>query len=929
MIMRPFIFVFVVLSFFSTLWAQRLQPFGLDGQTVTALAVSPADPSTTWNKFMFAATENSGVFYRYYLFSPDHGWFDWGLTGEKTACLFFYHWGAGPADFNTLFAGMVTDGTGTDSTLIYRYDDQSWWVPSDSGIDHSQVFGIRTIDGLFFSGHEPPQPLFAGGGNSIYRSSHLGESWEKIWSAPGPVNVLKVHQGQAQVWAGGSWGRDDPYPWIAASFDRGVTWERSDINAGGINSVMSIAVDPDNPKTVYAGLVHAVMKSTDSGKSWTFTGLVNVPACIAGLAIDSGDPKHIWAGGSVDEGYSVLKADPFKLWESFDGGSSWKQIKADPKSGLAGVVSLVSDTQQPDVVYIATKGSGVWRYSSRSKPHATIRVWQDYYTIQDAIDAAVSGDTVLVEPGEYVENIDFKGRGILLVSAQGVEKTIIDGAENGSVITFTSGEDSTATVKGFTINYGAGSPAEDGRYYGGGIYCSSSSPRILCNLVRENFVETGCGSCGGGMAILGNSCPLVEGNRFIANGVSSLCDALVNYGGAIYVAGSSAPLLRENIFHYNYADWGGGIAVQDSARPVIQKNRFYGNLWNSIWIGQRAVPLIGGSSGTGNDISPAFMNMQGGALLRSGDGPLINAQYNYFGACPPGENQVYPLQQFDTRNCSTWPVQDHFPLVIGNRWTFGITTSVSPAIIDTVRETVIDTVSIYRRPYFRFDQFRGLEHPLLKLTEENKLIWRLDPAGSEEKVWVDFTAQVGDRWDVSNGLENWTVELQSKTDHIEVPAGTFNNCYRFHFYFDGMDNDWDEWYAPGIGPVKRILNGAVAQWEYLLVSAHVRGIDYTAVRNSYDALPEKQTLYQNYPNPFNAATCICYDLHIADMVTLDIYNVAGQHVRSLVALRQSRGSHSIQWDGTDDAGKAIPSGVYIYRLHTNGWSINRRMVLLR
>ena len=97
-----------------------------------------------------------------------------------------------------------------------------------------------------------------------------------------------------------------------------------------------------------------------------------------------------------------------------------------------------------------------------------------YSTIQSAIDAASNGDTVLVQPGTYVENINFNGKKIVVGSlyvstgdTSYVSRTIIDGNENGSVVTIDSNVDSTALLAGFTITNGRGSGYPVNFYCGG------------------------------------------------------------------------------------------------------------------------------------------------------------------------------------------------------------------------------------------------------------------------------------------------------------------------------------------------------------------------------------------------------------------------------------------------------------------------------
>ena len=94
------------------------------------------------------------------------------------------------------------------------------------------------------------------------------------------------------------------------------------------------------------------------------------------------------------------------------------------------------------------------------------------------------------------------------------------------------------------------------------------------------------------------------------------------------------------------------------------------------------------------------------------------------------------------------------------------------------------------------------------------------------------------------------------------------------------------------------------------------------------ALPTDFALGQNYPNPFNPSTIIPYQLPAAGHVRLEVFNVLGQRLATLVDAEQSAGAHTAQWDGTDAAGRAVGAGVYIYRLSSGGMTESRRMVLV-
>ena len=92
--------------------------------------------------------------------------------------------------------------------------------------------------------------------------------------------------------------------------------------------------------------------------------------------------------------------------------------------------------------------------------------------------------------------------------------------------------------------------------------------------------------------------------------------------------------------------------------------------------------------------------------------------------------------------------------------------------------------------------------------------------------------------------------------------------------------------------------------------------------------PTQFHLGENYPNPFNPSTIIPYRLPRSMSVRLEVFNVLGQHIATLVDGQQSSGSHTARWDGTDAAGAAVAAGIYLYRLSGEGVQATRSMVLI-
>lgn len=102
---------------------------------------------------------------------------------------------------------------------------------------------------------------------------------------------------------------------------------------------------------------------------------------------------------------------------------------------------------------------------------------------------------------------------------------------------------------------------------------------------------------------------------------------------------------------------------------------------------------------------------------------------------------------------------------------------------------------------------------------------------------------------------------------------------------------------------------------------------WTAIQEA-NTKPEAVVLSQNYPNPFNPSTVIEYSLAKDMLVRLDVFSVIGQKIRTLVNTHEVSGKHRVQWDGTDDAGNNIASGVYLYRLQAGTSCITNKMLLL-
>jgi hypothetical protein len=197
----------------------------------------------------------------------------------------------------------------------------------------------------------------------------------------------------------------------------------------------------------------------------------------------------------------------------------------------------------------STTYSAVWEVPSAVCP-----------TVQAGIDSAAFGDTVLVLPGSYNENLVMKD-GVVLLGRDGWPSTFLQPEAAGPPIISCTHVGSTAEITGFTVRNGRS-------YDGAGIHCVRSSPRIALNYFNENIAE----NVGGAIACFEMSDATLEENIFRANRAGYM-------GGGVY-CDSSGPAIGKNEFLLNHGEWGGAIASAHSATPDIRDNLIHRNTCN-------------------------------------------------------------------------------------------------------------------------------------------------------------------------------------------------------------------------------------------------------------------------------------------------------------------------------------------------------------
>ncbi len=593
-----------------------------------------------------------------------------------------------------------------------------------------------------------------------------------------------------------------------------------------------------------------------------------------------------------------------------------------------------------------------------------IRIPYDYFKIQEGIDAAVNGDTVWVDLGTYFEGINFRGKNILVTSnfifdrdRRTIENTVIDGSylnamDTASVVCFVSGESSDAVLNGFTVTNGQGTLREVWDWYGAGILCENSSPRITNNIIIGNSThwEMGCGGYGGGIAVLGSSSPEIVGNKIRFNDCFAY---FFGYGGGIYFEGDSV-VIEDNEIKHNCAyghsfmslqGWagGGGIFAQGQ-KLIIRGNSFDGN---SVAGGTEAVGGGAFASSSGDlvfecnvlDSNACWKDgywpgevAGAGAYIQAGGAVSINhnevtRNYTIFAGFPftllaagmlvggcPTEVEV-TWNRFERNHGEALflrcPVPTDSFLVTCNV-VYGDSLGIccqncGPRIENN---TIYSTYSYGIKTSLADSLDLQIRNNIIASTVDGPGIIS-EGAYTPELYYNDVWNNAGGNY---QGLEPGEFDIHEDPLFVDPERGDFRLTEESPC-IDAGDPD------PQYNDPDGSRNDIGAFW-----------LGYTPVsETTAEVLPNELELSQNYPNPFNATTRITYQLvnPLPSKVILEVYNLQGQVVSRLVDDCQTAGIHEVIWDGKTKEGKSVSSGVYIYTINVDGNSTSKKMLFLK
>jgi hypothetical protein len=177
----------------------------------------------------------------------------------------------------------------------------------------------------------------------------------------------------------------------------------------------------------------------------------------------------------------------------------------------------------------------------------------------------------------------------------------------------------------------------------------------------------------------------------------------------------------------------------------------------------------------------------------------------------------------------------------------------------------------------------------------------------------------------------YLIEAKIELDSIGATGWVPKSGDMLPFKIDCNDKD-EVLDGAGTGRTKQINTAGVGNtenWKRPSCWGYLEFFTPSAVAEQISTLPKTTQLYANYPNPFNPTTTLKYDLAKSSHVSLVIYNMLGQKIRTLVDAVKPAGYHAAVWDGANDSGAAIASGIYFFEFKADGYAQTNKMILMK
>jgi parallel beta-helix repeat protein len=469
---------------------------------------------------------------------------------------------------------------------------------------------------------------------------------------------------------------------------------------------------------------------------------------------------------------------------------------------------------------------------------------------------------------------------------------------------------------------------------GGGLFLQGSASTVTDNTITGN----NSGGGGGGIGLGQMDISTIDGNDISRN-------SAIKSGGGIRCKSGASPTIKNNVISYNWADsTGGGICCHHYSNPTITGNQISHNRayrsGGGIRCAYNSSPIIthniikqdtagypgGGGIACSYDSSPTITeNLITENVAINGGGAGIFCAFN---SNPVIENDTLLQNRADLGGGGILVYEDCTPRIIDSEIKDNTAGSSGGGIafyqsFASVKNNTITGNTAYRGGGLNFQEYDS------SMVTNSFISLNTTVIGIGDGIRCDSYS--------SPTFDSCTVYANSNDSSYGIfceggayPLFHFNDIFDSFCNADSLldtINAEHNWWGDASGPFN---SGSNPSGSGCVVSC---GVDYQPwlivpvvgiKRTPSESLPGKYVLFQNYPNPFNPSTTIEFALPTSSAVTLNVYNILGEEVTTLLSAFLPSGSHSVEWNASD-----LASGVYLYRLQAGEFIETKKMVLMR
>ncbi len=799
------------------------------------------------------------------------------------------------------------------------------WTPGLLDVNNANSYFITQIA----SSKVDPDLLFTIGGSGVWRSDNFGDSWTLAPLTPANfgfstlINFVAISDANPQiVWAGARMSSSGK---LNVSTDGGLTFTPT-VNYGtSLGSLSGLATHPTDPNTAYAMFSFAeypkILRTTNLGQTWTdITGFSGSGPSSNGfpdvatycLMVNPNNTSELWAGTDIG------------LFISTDNGDNW----AYANNGLP-AVAIWELKVVDDQIVAATHGRGIWTMEITSPTLPTV-------TLAPRLNSTAQSPAT----GHVLLNVSLRSAydSTLIKSGSSTIATLGATTAKDSLIDF------VATAGNYTFQIVS--------YKGGTAYKSASSSVTVIQVTAPvtkyaNNFNTATTDFSGPLFTVKTEPGFTNGALHSAHQYSNLTNYTSLLRVPITVTPDSCILTFDEIALVEEGEIGSVFGDPDFWDYCIVEGSTDGINWTALAPGWDA-RLYGAWHNVTSPTSSLFRKHTINILDTYTAGATIFLRFRlYADEATVGWGWVVDNITVNPDRVPPTLTLGALASPIVNVVRFAVGANEKLGFASVVVNSNVISMTKQGDLYFGDYTLTGTG-PLTVIANGSDSSGNFGSAVnrsytvsslSKSTVFENFTLSgTGEGYWVlgKSALMNVPPSWKVIGSPIDVAVTGSASGFKAEFNYSDMEDlkaRYDDFDENKIGIYENI-NG---EWKHAggeggngSVTAKFKGNQLAVFYNpDYEYIPKDFMLTQNYPNPFNPSTTIRYEIPKSSNVVIKVYNMLGQEVRTLVNGNKDRGRYEIVWDGKNQFGNQVSSGVYLYRLEAGKVVKSKKMLFVK